>query len=178
MKTLLFFCGSLRAASSARGTMRALVRDIDGRVEVTEAGIAALPHYNADIIDDPAVARLLAQVAAADGVVFVTPEYNYSVPGVLKNAIDWASRPGYASVFKGKPCLVVTTSGGLLGGVRAQAHLKYVLSALLARTFAWQEIVVPKANEKMRDGVLEDPAVLEFAGAALDAFIRSLDGPA
>ncbi len=175
MKTLLFVCGSLRAASSARGTVRALMASLDGKAGGDEADIGLLPHYNADIVDDPRVKSFIAQVDEADGVVFVTPEYNYSLPGVLKNAIDWASRPGYNSVFKDKPCLVVTTSGGALGGVRAQGHLKQVLTALLARTFAWQEIVVPFANDKMKDGVLADAAILDFTGKALDAFLASLD---
>jgi chromate reductase len=70
--------------------------------------------------------------------------------------------------------LVVTTSAGALGGARAQASLKYVLTALLARTFAWQEIVVPQANDKMKDGVLDDPAFLTFAAPALQAFLADL----
>jgi chromate reductase len=174
MKTLLFICGSLRAASSARGTQRALIALLGGTCTVREAEIGRLPHYNSDVTDDPDVAAFMAQVREADGVVFVTPEYNYSIPGVLKNAIDWASRPGYNSVFKGKPCLVVTTSGGALGGVRAQAQLKYVLSAVLAQPFAWQEIVVPQANDKMKDGVLADQAILDFVRTALEAFLASL----
>ncbi len=171
MKTLLFLCGSLRAQSSARGTMRTLIRALDGKCAAVEADIGRLPHYNADVTDDPEVASFIETVRKADGVVFVTPEYNYSIPGVLKNAIDWASRPGYNSVFKGKPCIVVTTSGGAMGGVRAQAALKYVLTALLADTFEWQEILVPQANAKMKDGKLDDPAFVEFALPAFEAFL-------
>ncbi len=113
-------------------------------------------------------------MAAADGVVFVTPEYNYGIPGVLKNAIDWASRPGYASVFKDKPIFVITVSGGALGGARAQFQLKYALSAMLARVFPYQEIVVPTANDKMKDGVLADEAIISFATEGLKAFIADL----
>jgi chromate reductase len=171
MTQILFVPGSLRAASSSRGLTRALIRGLAGRVDTQIAEIGALPLYNADVTDDPAVSAFIAQVKAADGVVFVTPEYNYSVPGVLKNAIDWASRPAFESVFKGKPCFVMSVSGGALGGVRAQAHLKYILNGMLAQVFPWQEIVVPLANAKMVEGVIEDETVLDFASKGLDAFV-------
>ena len=174
MTQLLFVPGSLREASSSRATVRALVRRLEPGVACQIADPGLLPHYNADVSHDPAVESFLAEVAAADGVVFVTPEYNYSVPGVLKNAIDWASRPAYNSVFKDKPCLVVSVSGGALGGVRAQAHLKYILNGMLARPFACQEIVIPQANAKVVDGHLADEAILVFAELNLKAFIASL----
>ena len=119
MTQLLFIPGSLREASSSRATVRALVGRLESGITSHVADPGLLPHYNADIGQDPAVESFLAEVASADGVVFVTPEYNYSVPGVLKNAIDWASRPAYNSVFKEKPCFIVSVSGGALGGVRA-----------------------------------------------------------
>jgi chromate reductase len=171
MTQLLFFPGSLRTEASSTALLKALVAQLPAGVTPDIADIGALPHYNADHDGGPAVARLLAQVKAADGVVFVTPEYNYSVPGVLKNAIDWASRPGYTSVFKGKHCLVITTSGGALGGVRAQGHLKQILSAMLAEPFPWQEIVVPFAPKKLTDGAFTDAEVLAFAGTAMAAFL-------
>ncbi|MEC9342743.1 MAG: NADPH-dependent FMN reductase [Pseudomonadota bacterium] len=174
MKKLLLFCGSLRAASSSRATVRALEKALTGKCAIEHADIAALPFYNADITDEPAVARLIGQIDAADGLVFVTPEYNYSVPGLLKNAIDWASRPAYQSVFRGKQCFVFRVSGGLLGGVRAQAHLKYILNGMLAVVFPWQEVVITQANAKVKDGVLEDAATIEFATAAIEAFIEAI----
>lgn len=174
METLLFICGSLRAASSARGTQKALQAALAGACAFDEADIGALPHYNADITDNRQVGTFKRQVDEADGVVFVTPEYNYGIPGVLKNAIDWASRPGYASVFKDKPVFVITVSGGALGGVRAQAQLKYAMSAVLARVFPYQEVVVPTANEKMKDGLLADEAIISFATEGLKAFIADL----
>ena len=174
MTRLLFIPGSLRAASSSRATILALIDRLGARVEATVADPGALPHYNADVTDNPAVATWIDQVRAADGLVFVTPEYNYSVPGVLKNAIDWASRPAFESVFKGKKCLVISTSGGALGGVRAQGHLKYVLNGMLAVVFATREIVVPFANAKVENGRMTDQAILDFAGATLDDFIARL----
>lgn len=170
MTELLGFAGSLRAASSSGALLRALAARLAGRATLAVADIGALPHYNADHDGGPAVAALQAAIRAAEGLVFVTPEYNYSVPGVLKNAIDWASRPAYNSVFRDKPCLVISVSGGALGGVRAQAHLKYILNGMLARVHVGQEIVVPQANAKVRDGVFADDAVLDFAVTEIERF--------
>lgn len=170
MIRLLGICGSLRAASSSKALLQALADSQSVGWSIATAGIGELPHYNADHDGGAPVAATIDAIRKADGVVFVTPEYNYSVPGVLKNAIDWASRPGFNSVFKGKPCLVISTSGGLLGGVRAQGHLKQSLNGMLAEVFPWVEVVVPQAPAKMTDGVFTDTATLEFAGKALDAF--------
>jgi chromate reductase len=174
MKTILCLQGSLRTASSSSALGRALRERLAGKAETPVFDTARLPHYNSDIKDDPAVAELIAAIRSADGVLFVTPEYNYSVPGHLKNAIDWASRPAYASVFKGKPSMVITTSGGLMGGVRAQSHLKYILNGMLARIHVGKEVIVPHANAKTVDGVFGDEAILVFALAEAEAFLASL----
>ncbi|MGB3408446.1 MAG: NAD(P)H-dependent oxidoreductase [Jannaschia sp.] len=174
MTSLFFIPGSLRADSSSRRIAAALADRVPPDVTCTTADIGTLPHYNADIVGHPEVLAFIAAIAAADALVFVTPEYNYSVPGVLKNAIDWASRPAFGSAFKGKPCLVITVSGGPTGGVRAQAHLKYVLSGLLARLHVDKEIIVPFANAKIVDGVFDDAEVLAFAGAQITALLDGL----
>ena len=174
MPRILIVPGSLRQASSSLATARALIERMSGRAEFNITDVGALPHYNADVTDDPAVAAFTAQVDAADGVVFVTPEYNYSLPGVLKNAIDWASRPAFASVFKDKRCFVISVSGGALGGVRAQAHLKYILNGMLARVHPGKEVVVAQANSKVSDGVLTDEDILAFAEAEFGPFLESL----
>lgn len=174
MKKIVFVSGSLRAASASTATARALIDRIGGDAGCSMADIGALPHYNADLADDPAVSRWVADLQAADGLVFITPEYNYSIPGVLKNAIDWASRPAFESVFKGKKCFVISVSGGALGGVRAQAHLKYILNGMLAETYACKEIVVPMANAKVEDGKLNDAMILDFTMDNLRGFIASL----
>lgn len=174
MPHILTIPGSLREASAARATARAIVERLKDRADFTFADVGGLPHYNADVADHPAVSAFQEQVGSADGVLFVTPEYNYSIPGVLKNAIDWASRPAYASVFRDKPCFVVSVSGGALGGVRAQSHLKYILNAMLARVFPAKEVVVAMANTKVRDGLLTDEDTLAFAEAEIVPFLDSL----
>jgi len=175
MPSLLGLCGSLRAASSSHALMLALRERLEERATMAIGDIGDLPHYNADHDGGPGVAALIREIRAADAVVFVTPEYNYSVPGVLKNAIDWASRPAYNSVFVGKPCVVITVSGGALGGVRAQGHLKYILNGMLARVHSGQEIVVPHANAKVEGGAFADAATLDFAAAEIGALLDSLD---
>lgn len=174
MSRILVIPGSLREASSARATARAIVNRLGDRATFITADVGRLPHYNADLTDEATVAEFVSQVGAADGILFVTPEYNYSIPGVLKNAIDWASRPAYASVFKDKPCFVVTVSGGVLGGVRAQAHLKYILNGMLARVHSGKEVLVPEANAKIVDGMMMDETILGFAETELAGFIESL----
>jgi chromate reductase len=175
MPDILCLSGSLRAASSSKAVVETIRRKLSGEVRFSTFDIGSLPHYNADLDPLPeTVTALKSAIADADGLIIVTPEYNYSVPGVLKNAIDWASRPGYASVMKGKPVFIASVSGGALGGVRAQAHLKNVLGAVLAQTFVWQEVAITHANTKTKDGLLVDEATETFLFEALRAFFASL----
>ena len=174
MKRILFISGSLRAASASTATARALSELITDSASFSMAEIGDLPLYNADLVDDPNVTSWIEQVQSADGLVFITPEYNYSIPGVLKNAIDWASRPALKSVFVGKKCFVMSVSAGALGGVRAQSHLKYVLNAMLAEVFVCPEIVVPMANKKVENGKLNDESILVFTQERLGEFVATL----
>lgn len=169
--------GSLRKGSYNTMALKAAMALAPEGMTIEAAEIGDLPHYNDDVRlagYPPEVERFRAQLAAADAILFVTPEYNYSIPGVLKNAIDWASRPGYASVMKGKPVFIASVSGGALGGVRAQAHLKNVLGAVLAQTFVWQEVAITHANTKTKDGLLADEATETFLFEALRAFFGTL----
>lgn len=174
MAKLLIISGSLRAQSSSRLVAHELVNALKNEADFTFAEIGKLPHYNADLENDEYVRMFIQKVSDADGIVFVTPEYNYSIPGVLKNAIDWASRPAYESVFKNKHCFIVSVSGGPLGGVRAQSHLKYVLNGMLANTHVGKEILVPSANAKINDGAFSDNDIIEFARIELLSFIGDL----
>lgn len=176
MPELLFLPGSLRAASSSRAVMEALMRRLSDVAGCHAARPERLPHYNADVTDDAEVAGLIEAVGRADALVFVTPEYNYSVPGVLKNAIDWVSRPAYESVFVGKPCAVISSSAGALGGVRAQAHLKYVLNGMLAEIHPAREVVIPFANARLADGTLDSDEVLGMAEETLRDMVGRLPG--
>lgn len=171
---LLFMIGSLRANSASKALGAALAERLADDADVSVAEIGNLPLYNADITDNPAVAALIEAVRSSDGVVFITPEYNYSIPGVLKNAIDWVSRPAYQSAFLHKPCFVVSLSGGALGGVRAQGHLKQMLNGMMADVFPSQEVIVTFGNDKVKEGRFSDEPTLDFGALKLRAFCDHL----
>lgn len=157
---VLGLSGSLRQASFATAVLRAMAPLVEGRAQFEIMLLHDVPLYNADLDNDearPAGVRALKQaIAQADGLIVCSPEYNYGMPGVLKNAIDWASRPGFASPLKGKPALIVTTSPGAFGGARAQAQIRDVLAAVLARPVARPHLAVPAADKKVVDGRLAD----------------------
>ena len=128
--TVGFFVGSLAAASINRKLANALVRLAPAELTMSEIPFRDLPLYCYDSDDDfPPVARALKDaIAAADAVLFVTPEYNRSIPGGLKNAIDWASRPYGKNSFFRKPSAIIGTSPGKIGMAVAQAHLRSIMA--------------------------------------------------
>jgi chromate reductase len=174
MTTILCLSGSLRSVSSATALLRTLMDDMKTDATFRFAEIGHLPHYNADLGIPEDVGEFIEAVKSADGVLIVTPEYNYSVPGFLKNAIDWASRPAYQSVFKGKPVFIASVSGSALGGVRAQGHLKYIMNGMLAEVFTCQEVVVPHAPKKVENGRFIDAEILHFAKERILNFIAMI----
>ncbi|KQW61858.1 NADPH-dependent FMN reductase [Variovorax sp. Root411] len=136
-----------------------------------------IPSYNADLDGEAPpepVARLKSAVAGADGLVLCSPEYNYGMPGVLKNAIDWASRPGFASPLKGKPALIMTASPGTAGGVRAQAQIRDALAATLARPLVRQHVAIANVASRIQDGRLVDAPTLDFIRAALEELLDEI----
>ena len=128
--TVGYFVGSLARASINRKLARALVRLTPPELEMREIPIGDLPLYSYDYdADYPPPARALKEaIAAVDAVLFVTPEYNRSIPGALKNAIDWASRPWGQNSFARKPSAMIGTSPGKIGTAVGQQHLKSILS--------------------------------------------------
>ncbi len=128
--TLGYLIGSLSKDSINRKLARALVRLAPEELEMEEIAIADLPLYNRDLDGDfPAPARALKEaIAGVDAVLFVTPEYNRSIPGALKNAIDWASRPYGENAFSRKPAGIIGTSTGKIGTAVGQQHLRSILA--------------------------------------------------
>ena len=160
---ILAISGSLRQGSHNTSLLRAaeeLLSPLD-TLELWE-GLREVPPYDQD--DDaetapPTVAAFRAAVASADAVLIATPEYNSSIPGALKKALDWASRPIATNVFRNKPVAVIGTSSGMFGAVWAQAELRKVLAAMGARV-AEVEVAVGRAGEKFdEDGYLLDDDV-------------------
>jgi chromate reductase len=172
---VLAISGSLRAESHNSKLLRAAVElfpaDVD--VEIWD-GLKDVPPYDEDDdgADAPAaVERLRSAIAGADALFFATPEYNHSIPGALKNAIDWASRPSGASVFLNKPAAVVGASTGAFGAVWAQAELRKVLGATGARVVDG-ELVLGHAHERFDDaGGLRDANLREELQEVVDALL-------
>ena len=123
---ILGFAGSLRVGSYNKALLRATIDLLPEDVNLEIFEIDGIPLYNQDIeIDMPIKVReFKSKIRAADAILIATPEYNYSVPGVLKNAIDWATRPYGDNAFDGKPVAIISASVGMLGGARAQYHLR------------------------------------------------------
>ena len=168
---ILAISGSLRRGSHNTSLLRAAGELLPSGDElVFWDGLKDVPPYDEDDDVEPApaaVAELRAAVAAADAVLLSTPEYNSSVPGALKNALDWASRPVATNVFRNKPVAVIGSSAGMFGAVWAQAELRKVLAAMGARV-AEVEVAVGHATEKFDDeGLLLDDGVRRELADAL-----------
>ena len=166
---VLGISGSLRRDSHNT----ALLRNAPGEIELWE-GLKTIPPYDEDDDVDPAppaVAELRAAVAGADAVLFATPEYNGSVPGQLKNAIDWLSRPRATSVLRNKPVAVVGASTGGFGAVWAQAELRKVLRTAGARVVE-RDLPFPYAHTHFaEDGTLVNEEILDGLGAVIDELV-------
>jgi chromate reductase len=173
---LLGICGSLRKASLNRALLVAVRDALPPDVQMTLHDDLDLPIFNNDLEDPPGVVRLKAAIAAADGVVFSVPEYNYSIPGGLKNALDWVSRPPDESPLRGKPVGMVGAASGMSGSIRAQTHLRQVMVYSDSPCLSQPEVLIPRAKERFdADGRLTDPStrvLLERFGAAMAAFVR------
>ncbi|HEX8084274.1 MAG TPA: NADPH-dependent FMN reductase [Solirubrobacteraceae bacterium] len=158
---VLGLSGSLRRDSHNRKLLRAAASELPpgARLAVWE-GLGSLPIYDQDLDVAPApepVRRLRDAIAAADAILISTPEYNHSIPGGLKNALDWASRPFLHNAFRGKPVAVVGASTGLFGAVWAQAETRKVLKAIGAEVLDG-ELPVGSADSAFgEDGLLADP---------------------
>ena len=173
MTTIAIVVGSLRRDSYNRKFAEALAKLSPDDVQFTWPHIGALPLYNQDEEGAPsaATAALKAVIRAADGVIFVTPEYNRSIPGVLKNAIDHASRPYGDSAWAGKPAGVIGMSPGAIGTALAQQHLRNVLAYLDMPTLGQ-----PEAFIQYRDGIFAQDGSLsemsrDFVQKWLDTYL-------
>ncbi|MBP9111804.1 MAG: NAD(P)H-dependent oxidoreductase [Polyangiaceae bacterium] len=166
--------GSLRATSHNRRLVEAFASAVKGKAEVQVFGqLGELPLFNPDIKveNEPEVVRALKHaVGSSDGILIATPEYNYSIPGVLKNAIDWMSRPPATSVLRHKPTGIMGAAAGLSGSIRAQLHLRQILHYSETNVMQRPEMFLPKSHEQLdANGVLhQEPtakALEEFANA-------------
>jgi chromate reductase len=169
---LAAFCGSLRKASLNRMALHAFIERVPAGVTVDIIEIGDWPHYDADLQAKGFPEKVQAAqktILAAGAVVFVSPEYNYSVPGVLKNAIDWLSRM-QPQPFAGKPMAIMGASMGLIGTARMQYHLRQSMVFLDGHPINKPEVMIGQAQNKFTDGKLTDETtgkILTDMGAAI-----------
>lgn len=161
---VLGIAGSLRQASFNRGLLRAARELAPPGMSIAPFDLLDLPLYNGDdeAAPPPRAAELRARIRAADAVLIATPEYNYSISGVLKNAIDWGSQPLGANAWDGKPAAIMGAAVSSVGTARAQLHLRQSLTALNMYVLNGPELLVGRAGEKF-----------DAAGNLIDATTRT-----
>jgi chromate reductase len=175
--------GSNRRESINRRLALALAALLADRYDIRFIRIDDLPMYNQDLeADRPAeVRRMVAEVAGAAAVLFVTPEHNRSIPAVLKNAIDWGSKPTDKNVWRGKPAAITGTSMGAIGTAVGQQHLRQILGILGMTVMGGEAYITFKPEPVDHDGHFIDDAKRAFCSAYMDQFatlVRHLAPPA
>jgi chromate reductase, NAD(P)H dehydrogenase (quinone) len=172
--SILGFAGSLRRGSYNRAILKAAQEMIPSDAKMDIFDLAGIPLFNQDLENEPAaqVTAFKTAIRAADAVVIATPEYNYSMSGVLKNALDNASRPYGDNALDGKPVAIMGASIGMLGTARAQYHLRQCCVFLNMYPLNQPEVMVPLAQDKFDDGGrLTDPTTREKVGQLVAALV-------
>jgi chromate reductase, NAD(P)H dehydrogenase (quinone) len=170
---ILGIAGSLRAASFNRALLRAAKELAPHQLRIEIFDLAPIPLYNGDVEskgDPPPVTAFKQAIAQADGILMATPEYNHGVPGVMKNAVDWASRPPRGAPLNGKPVGIIGASPGMTGSARGQSQLRQAFEFTNSYCMPQPEILVFRAHEKFdAQGKLTDEKTAEFLKAYLTA---------
>jgi len=170
---IITIVGSIREESLNKQLALTIQERYQDKFNMDILDIKPLPFYNQDEENNPpqSVLEFKKNVAEADAVLFITPEYNWSIPGVLKNAIDWMSRVD--KVLAGKPVMLAGAAGGPMGTIRAQMHLRQILSGQQVNMMppAGNEILIGFANQKFNSGRLTDEATLTFLDGIIDKFV-------
>jgi len=162
---ILGISGSLRKVSFSTALLKILAHRAAPAIDLRVVTLEDIPFYNEDLDvapGIPSVNALKQAVTASDAVLFSTPEYNHGIPGVLKNALDWLSRPVFNSCFKDKPVSIITSSKAFTGGVRAQYQLRETLISMHAHLVTGPEVVVGSVHQKFTKGIYNDEPGLDF----------------
>jgi chromate reductase len=171
---ILGFAGSLRKNSYNKALLRAASQLTPKNVVLETFDLEGIPPFNQDLENQPPdkVKDFKAKIKAADAILIATPEYNYSIPGVLKNAIDWASRPYSDNSFNGKPVAMMGASIGALGTVKAQYHLRHCFVFLNMYPLNSPEVMVSHAPEKFdENGRLKDEETRQRVTKLLESLV-------
>lgn len=172
---ILGIAGSLRCESYNRAALRAAAELVPEGATLEIFELDGIPLFNQDEEKNPPakVVELKRRIREADAILFVTPEYNYSVPGVLKNAIDWASRPYGDSAWNGKPAAIMGASTGMLGTARAQYHLRQIMVFLNMFPVNQPEVMIGNAAKRFdAEGNLTDDATKDFIRKLLQNLVE------
>lgn len=162
---ILGISGSLRGASFSTGILRVLAERMSSEVDLQVVTLEDIPLYNEDFDTEPGIPSVNAlkeRVSSCDGVLIVTPEYNHGIPGVLKNTLDWLSRPAFESCFAGKPVSIITSSKAFTGGVRAQYQVREALISMHAHLVMGPEVVVGGVHRNFETETYQDEKGLAF----------------
>ena len=179
---ILGIAGSLREGSYNRGVLRAAAGLVPEGAEIEIFDIDGFLGFSQDLEAQPPakVTEFKTKIREADAILFVTPEYNYSIPGVLKNAIDWASRPYGDSAWSGKPAAIMGASIGGIATARAQYHLRQVMVFLDMHPLNHPEVMIGNCADKFNEaGELTDEGTKQYISKQLDALVawtRKLKG--
>jgi chromate reductase len=171
---ILGFAGSLRKGSYNNALLRAALELVPEGVELEIFDLEGILPYNQDLENEPSekVKEFKTRIRAADAILIATPEYNYSIPGVLKNAIDCASRPYGDNAFEHKPVAMMSASVSMIGGARAQYHLRQCFVFLTCFALNQPEVMVPFAHEKIdKDGRVTDEKTKELIRQLLEGLV-------
>jgi chromate reductase len=172
--SILGFAGSLRKGSYNKSLLRVALEMVPADAKLEIFDLEGIPPFNQDLENQPPekVKEFKAKIRAADAILIATPEYNYSIPGVLKNAIDNASRPYGDNPFDGKPVAIMGASIGMLGTARAQYHLRQSLVFLNMYPLNQPEVMVPFAQEKIdQNGQVTDQKTREKIRELVEALV-------
>ncbi len=173
--SILGIAGSLRRASYNRAALRAATQLVPEGASIETFELDGIPGFNEDDEQQPPakVLELKKRIRAADAILLVTPEYNYSMPGVLKNAIDWASRPYGDSAWDGKPAAIMGASVGTIGTARAQYHLRQTMVFLNMFPINQPEVMIGNASKRFdAEGNLTDEKTKEFIRKLLQNLVE------
>ena len=172
---ILGFAGSLRKGSYNKALLRAALELMPKNAILEVFDLEGIPPFNQDFETNapPIVKEFKAKIKAADAILIATPEYNHSFSGIVKNAIDWASRPSGDNAFEGKPVAVMSASTGMLGGARAQYHLRQVFAYLDMHAVNRPEVFVAGAHQRFDEkGNLTDETATKFIKELLENLVN------
>ena len=174
---LLFLSGSFHTKSRSIALLKE-IKSLYPKFEVSIPKLDKVPFYSDDLDKKrpQMVSELFSLAENSDGIIICTPEYNHSIPAVLKNAIDWVSRPAFNSVLKDKPVTIITQAQSPVGGARAQAHLKLVLDSTLSDIHMTHEMTIPGIDNVLNEqGKIVDEKTMMRLKRHIDDFIEHIE---